>query len=70
MEDMRCTWDISGHVVDDKWVVEHFKMSPTIGGMKIWFSDLFNGNDDLSKYIKSSLSAINAIKSIRYVTYK
>ncbi|KAK1120371.1 hypothetical protein K0M31_012352 [Melipona bicolor] len=49
MEDMRCTWDISGHVVDDKWVVEHFKMTPTIGGMKIWFSDLFNGNDDLNQ---------------------
>ncbi|XP_076763287.1 circadian clock-controlled protein daywake [Xylocopa sonorina] len=49
MEDVRCTWDISGHVVDDRWVVEHFKLAPTIGNLKVWFSDLFNGNEDLNR---------------------
>ncbi|CAL7939385.1 unnamed protein product [Xylocopa violacea] len=49
MEDIRSTWDISGHVVNDRWVVEHFKLAPTVGSMKIWFSDLFNGNDDLNR---------------------
>ncbi|XP_017755795.1 PREDICTED: circadian clock-controlled protein-like [Eufriesea mexicana] len=48
LEDVRCTWDISGHVADDRWVVEHFKMVPTVGNMRIWFSDLFNGNEDLN----------------------
>ncbi|XP_003485401.1 circadian clock-controlled protein [Bombus impatiens] len=49
MEDLRVTWDISGHVVNDIWVVEHFKLSPTVGNMKIWFSDLFNGNNELNR---------------------
>lgn len=49
MEDVRCNWDITGHVVNDRWVVEHFKLMPTIGHMKIWFSDLFNGNEQLNR---------------------
>lgn len=67
MEDLRVTWDISGHVVNDIWVVEHFKLSPTVGDMKIWFSDLFNGNNELSKYIGPSLLIIIANKLICYV---
>ncbi|XP_017887819.1 uncharacterized protein LOC108629573 [Ceratina calcarata] len=49
MEDIRGTWDISGHIVNDKWNVEHFRVAPTIGDMKIWFSDLFHGNEDLNR---------------------
>lgn len=49
MEAITCTWDISGHVVDDRWVIEHFKLTPAIGSMKIWFSDLFNGNEELNR---------------------
>lgn len=49
MENVRTTWDISGHVVNDRWVVEHFKTVPTISSMKIWFSDLFNGNEELNR---------------------
>ncbi|CAK9833898.1 Circadian clock-controlled protein daywake [Anthophora retusa] len=49
MEDIKCTWDITGNVVDDRWVIEHFKMAPTVGNMKIYFSDLFNGNEDLNR---------------------
>ncbi|XP_053972528.1 uncharacterized protein LOC128873183 [Hylaeus volcanicus] len=49
MEDVRCTWDISGHVVDDRWVIEHFQLVPVIGGLKVWFSDLFNGNDEMNR---------------------
>lgn len=49
MEDVRCSWDITGHVSDDRWVVEHFKMVPTVGNMRIWFSDLFNGNEELNR---------------------
>lgn len=49
MDDVRVNWDISGAIKDDRWVVEHFKMTPEIGGMKIWFSDLFNGNEEMSK---------------------
>ncbi|XP_076238390.1 circadian clock-controlled protein daywake [Calliopsis andreniformis] len=49
MEDLRITWDITGHVVNDRWVVEHFNIAPNVGSMKIWFSDLFNGNDELNR---------------------
>lgn len=49
MEDIRGTWDISGHIVNDKWKVEHFRVAPTVGDMKIWFSDLFHGNEDLNR---------------------
>lgn len=49
MENIRTVWDISGHVVNDRWVVEHFKTAPTISSMKVWFSDLFNGNEELNR---------------------
>ncbi|XP_076620817.1 circadian clock-controlled protein daywake [Colletes latitarsis] len=49
MEDVKCTWDISGHVADDRWKVEHFILTPVIGTMKIWFSDLFNGNEEMNR---------------------
>ena len=49
LDDVRCTWDISGHVTNDRWVVEHFMVTPEVGHMKIWFSDLFNGNDQMNQ---------------------
>lgn len=49
MENIRTVWDISGHVVNDRWVVKHFKTAPTISSMKVWFSDLFNGNEELNR---------------------
>ncbi|KZC13432.1 Circadian clock-controlled protein, partial [Dufourea novaeangliae] len=49
MGDVRTTWDISGHVTDDRWVVEHFKFVPEVGDMKIWFNGLFNGNEEMNK---------------------
>ncbi|XP_031840628.2 protein takeout [Nomia melanderi] len=49
LDDVRVNWDISGAIKDDRWVVEHFKMTPEIGGMKIWFSDLFNGNEEMNR---------------------
>lgn len=66
MENIRTTWDISGHVVNDRWVVEHFKTAPTISSMKIWFSDLFNGNEELSKC--NNLSMINEPSRCTYTS--
>lgn len=49
LDDVRCTWGISGHVANDRWVVEHFIVTPEVGHLKIWFSDLFNGNDQMNQ---------------------
>lgn len=55
MEDVRCSWDITGHVVNDRWVIEHFRLLPKIGKMRVYFSDLFHGNEQLSKSIKINI---------------
>ncbi|XP_026826274.1 circadian clock-controlled protein [Ooceraea biroi] len=49
LEDIKGTWAIEGHVANDRWTIEHFLISPEIGKMQIWFSDLFNGNEELNK---------------------
>lgn len=48
-EDVSVTWKIEGKVVDDHWKVEHFHVSPQLGKLKVYFSNLFNGNDELNK---------------------
>ncbi|XP_066598413.1 circadian clock-controlled protein daywake-like [Prorops nasuta] len=48
MEDIHSTWDISGHVKNDRWVIEHFRAVPEITTMKVWFNGLFDGNDELN----------------------
>ncbi|XP_043274341.1 uncharacterized protein [Venturia canescens] len=49
MEDVRSVWEIEGPVVNDKWIIETFRLTPDVGKMKIWASDLFNGNEELTK---------------------
>ena len=49
MEDVRCSWDITGHVVNDRWVIEHFRLLPKVGKMRVYFSDLFHGNEQLNR---------------------
>lgn len=46
--DVKANWDMTGHVVNDRWVVEHFRLTPEVGQMKLWFSDLFNGNAEMN----------------------
>ncbi|KAL6422469.1 hypothetical protein ACFW04_010637 [Cataglyphis niger] len=48
LEDIRGTWDLTGHVVNDTWTVEHFRFLPTVGNMKIYLNNLFNNNNELN----------------------
>ncbi|XP_033212571.1 uncharacterized protein LOC117170136 [Belonocnema kinseyi] len=49
MEGIRTYFGLEGRVENDRWVIEHFKVLPEISNMHIWFSDFFNGNQDLNK---------------------
>ncbi|XP_012219383.1 protein takeout [Linepithema humile] len=48
MEDITATLGFEGGVANDRWTIEHFYLHPEIGKMEIWFSDMFNGNEDLN----------------------
>lgn len=48
MEDIQATWTMEGPVANDRWTLEHFHLHPEIGKMQIWFSDMFNGNEELN----------------------
>ncbi|KAG7200235.1 hypothetical protein KM043_017712 [Ampulex compressa] len=56
MEDVKTTWGLDGSVANDRWTVEHFKIMPDVGKMKVYFSDMFNGNEELNK---AAMSFIN-----------
>lgn len=49
LEDIKTTWAVEGSVANDRWTIEHFIINPEVGKMEIWFSDLFKGNEELSK---------------------
>ncbi|XP_014238907.1 uncharacterized protein LOC106660454 [Trichogramma pretiosum] len=49
MEGIRTTWSLKGRVENDRWVIEHFYMSPQVESMKVYFDDLFNGNQALNQ---------------------
>nr|XP_033333465.1 uncharacterized protein LOC117224561 [Megalopta genalis] len=49
LDDVKTNWDITGHIVDDHWVVEHFRLTPEVGNLRLWFSDLFNGNEEMNR---------------------
>lgn len=44
------TWDITGHVKNDTWTIEHFLYIVTIGRLKVHLSDFFDGSEELSKH--------------------
>ncbi|XP_011879790.1 PREDICTED: circadian clock-controlled protein-like [Vollenhovia emeryi] len=48
MEDIKSTMTIEGPVANDRWTIEHFHLNPEVGKMQIWFSDMFNGNQELN----------------------
>ncbi|XP_018049396.1 PREDICTED: circadian clock-controlled protein-like isoform X2 [Atta colombica] len=48
MEDIKCTWIMEGSVANDRWTLEHFHLNPEVGKMQVWFSDMFNGNEELN----------------------
>ncbi|XP_018400191.1 PREDICTED: uncharacterized protein LOC108777730 [Cyphomyrmex costatus] len=46
--DVRGTCDLTGHVINDTWIVEHFHIAPSIGTLKVYFDNLFEGNKELN----------------------
>ncbi|XP_072763889.1 protein takeout [Anoplolepis gracilipes] len=48
LEDIKDTWNIQGPVANDRWTLEHFILTPEIGKIQVWFSDMFNGNEQLN----------------------
>jgi len=48
VEDIRGTWDLRGHVINDTWTVEHFRITSSIKNLKVYFDSL--EQNDLSKY--------------------
>lgn len=49
MEDISGTMTLEGEVINDRWVLDRYNFMPEVGNMKVWASDLFNGNKELSK---------------------
>jgi len=49
LDNVRGTWDITGHVVNDTWIAEHFRLFPTIAKLKLYFK-MFQTSKELSKY--------------------
>ena len=50
MDSLRATWRLQGPVENDRWIIEHFFVDPNVKGMKVYFSDLMNGDEDLSMF--------------------
>ncbi|XP_018377793.1 PREDICTED: uncharacterized protein LOC108770612 [Trachymyrmex cornetzi] len=51
MNDVRASWEIAGHVVNDTWVVEKFYITPLIGKFKIYYKDFSESNKALSDLV-------------------
>jgi len=66
MEDITGSLSLEGPVANDRWTIEHFYLHPEIGKMEIWFSDIFNGNEDLSKYKQMKIQIL--LQNILYLT--
>lgn len=56
------TWTLTGsqQVIDGiRFMrIKHFDMEPEIGDMKVYFSNLFNGNEALCKFKYSTIFII------------
>ncbi|XP_018056352.1 PREDICTED: uncharacterized protein LOC108692552 [Atta colombica] len=51
LNDVRALWEITGHVVNDTWIVEEFHITPLIGKFKIYYKDLSENNKQLSDFV-------------------
>jgi len=49
-EDLRGTWDLIGHVVNDTWIVEHFGVNLSVGNLKVNFDTFLEENKGISTY--------------------
>ncbi|EGI59213.1 Circadian clock-controlled protein, partial [Acromyrmex echinatior] len=48
LNDVRALWEITGHVVNDTWIVEQFHITPLIGKFKIYYKDLSESTKEFS----------------------
>ncbi|XP_011878428.1 PREDICTED: uncharacterized protein LOC105567830 [Vollenhovia emeryi] len=48
IHDARTTWDLTGHLVNDTWIVEHFHATPSIGKMKFYADNLIESSKQLT----------------------
>ncbi|XP_016843680.1 circadian clock-controlled protein [Nasonia vitripennis] len=49
MVGLTATWSLDGRIENDRWIVEHLIVDPEIQGMKVYFSDLLNGDPMLNQ---------------------
>jgi len=47
--DVSGTWNMTGHVVNDTWIVEHIRVLPSVRKLKLYF-DLFQDSKEISEY--------------------
>lgn len=64
MEGISVTWGLEGRITDDRWFIQHFHVYPEVQQMKVYFDDLFNGNEEMNK------AAINFVNEYWPVLYK
>lgn len=53
MEGVTTVFDVTGRIENDRWVVEHVTSLPEVEKMKIYFDDLFNGNENINNVARS-----------------
>ncbi|XP_077277046.1 uncharacterized protein LOC143905477 [Temnothorax americanus] len=51
VDDLRGTWGFIGNVVNDTWIIEHFRFAPSLKNLKIYGDNLFEGNKELNNLI-------------------
>ncbi|XP_011878392.1 PREDICTED: uncharacterized protein LOC105567806 [Vollenhovia emeryi] len=49
--DIRGTCSLIGHVANDTWIVEHFRLLPLIGKFKVSFDNLLEGSKEFSDIV-------------------
>ncbi|XP_011498695.1 PREDICTED: circadian clock-controlled protein-like [Ceratosolen solmsi marchali] len=63
IDHISATWSLEGHVDDDRWIIDHLHIYPDVEKLKVHFTDLFNGNDELNK---AALSLVNEYWQVFY----
>ncbi|XP_011878394.1 PREDICTED: uncharacterized protein LOC105567808 [Vollenhovia emeryi] len=51
LTEVRGTWDMTGHVVNDTWIVEHFRITPSVGKLKIYFDNLLEQGKEFNDVV-------------------
>lgn len=50
IDNVEGTYDLTGHVTNDTWVVEHFTTLPSVRKMKIYLEEIFNSKEISKKF--------------------